>query len=124
MSTFTFELYDGLTLGEGEDAERQKKVTLKELSAAEIFRAEDQSEQPTRTADGWELIVSPGKLSRELIRLSVVSVGEIEGLSIRTMGMLSSRDLQLLYAKHEEFSGLQDALLNKRLNEAKKLGKP
>ncbi|UNM95665.1 phage tail assembly protein [Ignatzschineria rhizosphaerae] len=124
MSNFTFDFYDGLALGEGENAERQKTVTLRDLSAAEIFRAEDQSEQPTRTADGWELIVSPAKLSRELIRLSVVSIGQIDGLSIRTMGMLSSRDLQLLYAKHEEFSGLQDALLSKRLEEAKKLGKP
>ncbi|PWD90341.1 hypothetical protein [Ignatzschineria cameli] len=124
MSQFTFELFDGLTLGENADAECQKTVVLKELTAAEIFRAEDHSEQPTRTVDGWELIASPTRLSRELVRLSVVRVGEIDGLSSRTMGMLSSRDLQLLYAKHEEFSGLQDALLKKRLEDAQKLGKP
>lgn len=124
MSTFTFELFDGLTVGDGDEAVAHKTVVLKELTAAETFRAQDASEEVRKTDDGYELLASPSKLSRELMRLSIVKVGEINGVSHALLGRLSSRDLALLMDKYEEFLGLDNALLDKRMEAAKSLGKP
>lgn len=121
---FTFELIDGIPLEKDGEISHQKHVELKELTAQEIFLAQDKSEEVRSTPDGYELVSSPIKLSRELVRISVRRVGEIDGISSTIMGKMSARDLALLFSKHEEFSGLNDAILNKRLKEAKKMGKP
>lgn len=121
---FMFELLDGLPLEKDGEIIHQKQVEFKELTAQEIFVAQDKSEEVRSTPDGYELVASPSKLSRELVRLSVRKVGDIDGISMALMGKLSARDLSLLFIKHEEFTGLNNAILNKRLEEAKKVGKP
>ena len=123
QSKFTFELFDGIPLEKDGETTYQKQVEFKALTAGEIFSAQDRSEEVRKTEDGYELIVSPTKLSREIIRLSVRRIGDIDGLSLAVMGKMTSRDLERLYAKHEEFQGLDNALLQKRTEDAKKLGK-
>lgn len=124
QSKYTFELFDGIALEIDGETTYQKQVEFKALTAGEIFNAQDRSEEVRKTADGYELIVSPTKLSREIVRLSVRRVGEIDGLSLAVMSKMTSKDLELLYAKHEEWQGMDNAILQKRLDEAKKLGKP
>lgn len=123
QSKFTFELFDGIPLEKDGDTTYQKQVEFKSLTAGEIFTAQDRAEEVRKTNDGYELIVSPTKLSREIVRLSVRRVGDLPGLSLAVMSKMTSRDLELLYAKHEEYQGIENAILQKRLDGAEKLGK-
>lgn len=123
MKTFSFELLDGLESQGDHGSEPHKIVEFKALTAGDIFRAQDESEELYKTADGYELVSSPSKLSRTLMRLSIKRLGTLEGVGEPILKKLSERDYNLLIQKYAEFDGIQNAILQKRLKEAEMLGK-
>lgn len=124
MKTLKFELQDGISSERDGEVIVRKHIELKQLTAGEVFAAQDKAETLKHTDNGWELITSPAKLSREMIRLSVKKVNEDTGMSESEMRKLSDRDWSLMMVKYDEFTTLQNALLEKRLKDAEQVGKP
>lgn len=123
MKPFSFDLIDGLTMQTSNGEETHKHVEFKTLKAGDIFRAQDESEVPTPTANGYELVTSPSRLSRTLMRLSISKLGSLDGVGEPMLRKLSERDYNLLLEKYAEFDGMQNAILQKRLKESEELGK-
>lgn len=123
MKTLKFELQDGISSERGGEIIVRKHIELKQLTAGEVFAAQDKAETLKRTENGYELITSPAKLSREMIRLSVKKVDEDTGMSESEMRKLSDRDWSLMMVKYEELTSMQNALLEKRLKDAEQVGK-
>lgn len=122
----TFNLIDGITIHNEHSGEEtsHKTVTLKALTAGETFSAQDASEELRTTPNGYELVLSPQKLSRELVRRSIKSIGTLEGISNAVFGKLSARDLTIMMQEYNRFQGKQNQLLEKRLKESADSGKP
>ena len=123
MKAFSFELMDGITSERNGEIIVRRRIEFKQLTAGEVFAAQDKAEDMKLTPNGYELLTSPAKLSRELVRLSVKKIDDDIGMGEAEMRKLSDRDWSLMMAKYEEFTALQNALLEKRLKDSEQMGK-
>jgi len=99
MSNATFELSDGLMLGE----EKQTSVTLRLPTAGDIIEATEESEKLFTTPDGPALVSSPALVASHTLCKQVVSIGDIPGpLSLEQLKKLTPTDMELMHTKSAE----------------------
>ena len=96
-ATLTVTLADGITIGD----DRHRTATLRELTAADIFAAQEAAERLVYSpdADGRMapvLVVSDSKFGVELLRRQTASIGDITKITTDVLGRLSARDLAQL----------------------------
>lgn len=104
-----FTLKHGLAYGNGEEAEMQFDVELRELTAGDLIDAEAASERVVLTDKGSALVSSPSRMGYELLRRSIVRIGKINGpLPFDMLKKLHQDDLELITAR---FGGNQDAAI-------------
>lgn len=102
---------------DGEDC-RLKVVTLRLLTAGDLFDAQAESEQVIRTPDGWQLLTSDHLLSLHTLRRQIVSIDDHPGpLSIKELRTLEAHDLDLILRG-------ADAQQQAMLQELKARGRP
>ncbi|GAA4651679.1 phage tail assembly protein [Kistimonas scapharcae] len=108
----TFELKDGLRIGEGDTVEIHRTVKLRQLGAGDVIDAMQASERVIPTPDGYQMVQSPSLMGLELLRRQVKKLGAINGpLSFTDLAKLSSRDLKKLQDEVEKL----DAAVAKEL---------
>ena len=107
MAEHLVSLRDGITIGD--DCHRE--VALRELTAADIFAAQEAAERLVFSPDNDgrmqpALVVSDSKFGVELLRRQVARIGEISKITTDVLGRLSTHDLALL---QEEAATLEAA---------------
>ena len=100
MSTSTFELRDGLKVGETV----HKECELREASAADVIDGSSDGEQLKITPGGWALLSSPALAEMHILRRQVVRIGDHKGpLTLAEIKTLSAVDLTIIRAVAEGF---------------------
>ena len=95
MAEHAITLTDGITIGE----DTHRLVTLRELTAADIFAAQEAAERlvyspnPDTGEPEPQLVSSPARFGQELLRRQIVSIGDIRKVDADILGRLSSLDL-------------------------------
>lgn len=117
MDFTKIELIDGLCLT-GDDGTETCETTIefRELSANDIWAAEDAAESAQLVPGGFQLLISDAKLGRELIRRSIKRIGDIEMPSLKMLSKLSERDLNILIEGYHQFNGYRSQKTNEALN--------
>lgn len=91
-------LKKGLILGDVP----QKEFRLKSPTAGDIIEAQEASEKPVYTNDGYQMVSSPALMGAELLCRQVLSIGEIKGpLELHQLKLLSVDDLSILNSSAE-----------------------
>lgn len=99
MRTVEVLLAQGLTIGDTVET----LAVLREMTAADLIEATEESERLFHTADGPCLVASPCMVGMHTLRRQIVSIGEHKGpLTIGELKRLSSPDLSLLQEKAME----------------------
>jgi phage FluMu protein gp41 len=112
VAQITFPLIDGLRLGDIV----LKNVTMRDAVAGDIIEAQEESERPVMTSEGWQLIASPAILAVNVMRRQIVSIDDNKGpISLAEIKKLSATDLSLLQEKCDE---LDEAVANKLASRA------
>lgn len=94
-------LKNGIKIGD----ERECRLTLKRLSVADIMDAEMASERAVNTPAGVMLLRSDAKMGFELIRRSVLKIGDFEcGLSLEQLRSLDEDDFKILSAAYKKLN--------------------
>lgn len=100
-------LIDGLTLGKDGNEATHRDVVIKELTAGDMMDAEMASERVVETVKGPSLVRSPSRMTYEMMRRAVVSLGPIQGpISLAELGKLTPTDFELLNAAIFDYQGL------------------
>lgn len=97
-------LTDGLKVGE----DTYKDVVLQTLTGQHMIDADAAAERVVETSKGPVLVKSPSRMTYELLRRAIASIGPIQGpISLAELGKLSVRDLGFLEEKafeHQELT--------------------
>ena len=119
-----FELEHGIKITENGVEETHKKVTLRELTAADLFAAQEASEVLRVTPkDSIELVMSNARLGREILRRAIVSIGNLPGpISEKVLSKLSGRDYNTLVEAHNAFEYVTDQKTAKVVEQIEKKG--
>jgi phage FluMu protein gp41 len=103
MATVKFELIDGLHTGEGDQLVVHKSVTLRTLTAGDLQDAAIDAERLLQIRGEPVIVVSPTRMSNEVLRRQILRVGEIAGpLQDVLFRKLSAADLELIQGKAED----------------------
>ncbi len=95
MAKITFDLLDGLRLGDA----IHKEAELRELTAGDILDATEDSEKIVQTKNGAQVVQSPTLVGAHLMRRQILRIGGINGpLTLAQLRKLSGRDFQLISA--------------------------
>lgn len=118
MAELTFKLKDGIPL---EGKPNQVDVVLRMATADETLECKARSERIIETDKGVHLVVSPSLLTREMLMVQIVKVGDIPGnpLKHELFKKLSSADLVIL----DEHVQKMDKVLAKALKEVEQRGR-
>lgn len=115
MAQTTFTLRDGLPFGKGDEQERLKEVTLRELTGGDLIDARMESERVISTGEGPRLVSSPELLALHCLRRQIISIGKIKGpmslANLRSLSLVDLRDIE------EKADTLEAALLAERLGQ-------
>ena len=112
MAQDKFSLVDGLKIGDTV----LKVVTLRDATAGDIIEAQEESEKPVNTPDGYELLVSPGLLAVNVMRRQIVSIDDSCGpISLAEIKKLTPIDLSLIQEKADQ---LEQAMAKKMASSA------
>lgn len=96
MSRATFTLITGLTVGE----QVHKEVTIRELTAGDVFDAQSDAEQLVSTPEGPQLVASPSAVGIHTLRRQIVRIGDIDGpLAMKELRMLDAIDLEMIQSE-------------------------
>lgn len=99
MATVKCTLIDGLAIGD----DVLKNVVMRDATAGDIIEAQEDSEKPVLTPDGYELMSSPALLAINVMRRQIVSIDDNQGpISMAEIKKLSPADLSLIQEKTDE----------------------
>lgn len=102
MAKITFDLIDGLQVGDSDTAKAHKLVTLRTLTAGDLEDAALSAERVLMMGDNPVIAVSPTKMSNEILKLQILSIGELAGpLADPLFRRLSTVDLELIQGQAE-----------------------
>ncbi|MDD9911658.1 MAG: phage tail assembly protein [Alphaproteobacteria bacterium] len=112
MAEHTVELQDGIKVG----GSTVKTVSIKQLTAGDIFSASAESEVPVPKLNGeLELVVSPTEVGKRMLCAAVVKVGDIPGkMAVSQLETLSLSDFQTLQTAVDKLNDTNPKDLEKR----------
>lgn len=104
-------LKKGLMLGDAS----QRDFRLKSPTAGDIIEAQEASEKPVYTSDGYQMVSSPTLMGAELLCRQIISIGEVPGpLELFHLKLLSAEDLSILNTASERLEKAAFAEVPKR----------
>ena len=85
-------------------------LVMRPPTAGDLLEAQEASERPVATPDGWKLLASDSRMGMETLRRQIKRVGNDSGpMELATLKTLSAADLDLL---HREAEALDAAMLD------------
>lgn len=94
-----FDLKDGIKIG----GKTQMDVELRELTAADIFSAQEAAERVVMVPGSSgslepQMVCSPSQMGREILRRQIVRIGEVHAAQIddEFIGRLTANDLAII----------------------------
>ncbi|MDA3920972.1 MAG: phage tail assembly protein [Salinisphaera sp.] len=110
-------LHHGVTQGE----RTVKDLVMRAPTAGDLLEAQEASERPIATPDGWKLLASDSRMGMETLRRQIKRIGEDSGpMELATLKTLSAVDLNLL---HSEAEALDAALIDELSREVAERGR-
>lgn len=98
-----FDLMDGITIGQGTEAETHHHVVLRQPTAADVIDAMQAAEKVVPTPEGYQLVSSPALMGIELMRRQVKKLGSLQGpLSVNNLRLLTGEDMAILQSNIEK----------------------